>query len=116
MAGFDMHIKIHGGTPRTDEASLCDSCRHSRVTRGSRIDEELVLCEASQMQAIRITFKVTSCSHYTDERFPTYYELLHQAWIFQPASRRKAAGFVRAADLRQAEVAQCLSELREDNT
>jgi hypothetical protein len=103
-----MRIKIHGGTPPNDDESLCETCRHSRITRGRRLDEELVFCGASHMRAVRITFKVTSCSEYDDYRYPSYYELMQQAWILKRGSRGRPPGFVRASDLRHEELAKCM--------
>ena len=94
-----MHIKIHGGTPAGEGKSLCDSCRHSRIVRGRTLDEEIVFCDVSPMKSERITFKVTSCSDYADHCLPTYWELMQEAWILQPGSRKRPAGFVRAQDL-----------------
>lgn len=107
-----MQIKVHGGTPSTSEHSLCNTCRHSRITRGHKLDEEMVLCEASQLQAIRITFKVSSCSEFCDQSYPSYYELMQQAWILQPPSRKRPGGFVRASDLRDQEFARYMADLR----
>src|SRR5437879_842469 len=98
-----MRIKIHGGTPQGDGNNLCGSCRHSRVIRGRTLDEEIVFCEASPMRTATITFKVTSCSDYDDQCLPTYWELMQQAWILQPGSRKQPAGFVRAWDLQDDE-------------
>jgi hypothetical protein len=95
-----MRIKIHGGTPAGGDTSLCDTCRYSRITRGRSLDEEIVFCDASHIHTAQITFKVTSCSGYSDQRVPSYYELLQQAWILQPESGKRPAGFVRASDLR----------------
>jgi hypothetical protein len=97
-----MRIKVHDGTPET-RPSLCQSCRHSRVTRGHKLDEEIIICNASHLSATRVAFQVTSCSHYADQKAPTYFELIEQAWILQPGSRRRPAGFVRASDLRDEE-------------
>jgi hypothetical protein len=94
-----MRIKIHGGTPAGERKSLCDSCRHSRIVRGRTLDEEIIFCDVSPMKGERITFKVTSCSDYADHQVPTYWELVQQAWILQPGSRKRPAGFVRARDL-----------------
>jgi hypothetical protein len=88
------------GTPVNDGDNLCESCSHSRVTRGRRIDEELVVCEASHSEPMRITFRVTSCSDYHDCKMPSYWELMQQAWILRPRSGRVPAGFVKASDLR----------------
>jgi hypothetical protein len=106
-----MRIKIHGGTPINDGDSLCGSCRHSRITRGRRVDEEIVSCEASQVSTIRVTFKVTSCSDYTDHRVPTYFELMQQAWILRPQSGKRPAGFVRASELRYEDYARCVADI-----
>src|SRR5690349_22738710 len=101
--GATMRIKVYGGTARTDGASLCDSCRHARIIRGTSADEELVFCEASHGGSTRITFKVTSCTHHNDQGYLTYFELMQQAWIFRPGSRRKRPGFVRPSAFRDAE-------------
>lgn len=98
-----MLIKVHDGTPANGDESLCETCTHSRITKGRRLEEELVLCEAAPMQSIRVTFKVTSCTEYLDAREPSYHELLERAWILKPASTRRPAGFVRANELRYEE-------------
>ena len=108
-----MRIKVYRGTVPNDRDSLCDTCRYSRITRGRRIDEEIVICDASHIRATRITFKVTSCSDYNDQTQPTYFELMQQAWILQPASRKRQAGFVRASDLRDEEFSRYIADLRE---
>lgn len=108
-----MRMKIRGATPVHGETSLCDSCRHSKITRGRRLDEELVVCTASHVGERRITFKVTSCTHYEDQRLPSYYEFMQQAWIFQPGSLKRGAGFVRASDLREADVQQFLAAMKD---
>jgi hypothetical protein len=94
-----MLTKVYGGTTLLEEESLCDTCRHSRIIRGRRLEEEIVFCDAMAMHTVRITFKVTRCTDYVDEREPAYHELLEKAWILNPRSKRRAAGFVRAADL-----------------
>jgi hypothetical protein len=96
-------VKVYGGTTVGEGESLCDTCRHSRIVRGRRLDEEIVFCNALYAATIRITFKVTTCTDYVDDREPSYNELMEKAWILRPASKRRAAGFVRAADLRGVE-------------
>jgi len=96
-----MRITVRDGTPRHDGDTLCQTCRHSRITRGRRLDEELVFCDASHATTVQITFKVTSCSDYADHRVASYFELIQQAWILQPGSRKRPAAFVRAADLEE---------------
>lgn len=106
-----MLLKVYGGTPVNGDESLCETCVHSRITRGRRLEEELVLCHAGPMQTMTITFKVTSCTDYFDGREPSYHELLERAWILRPATPRRPAGFVRASELRRDELGTP-SELR----
>ncbi len=94
-----MLTKVYDGTPAQEAESLCESCRHARIIRGRRLEEVLVFCNLLFTSPVRITFKVTSCSDYADAREPGYQELLEKAWILRPATRRRAAGFVRASDL-----------------
>lgn len=98
-----MLLKVQGGTPVQEDETLCGTCRHARIVRGRRMEEELVFCGAIVMEAVRITFKVTSCTEYLDDREPTYHELFEKAWILQPQTKRRPAGFVRSADLTPAE-------------
>jgi hypothetical protein len=94
-----MLVKVHGGTELQAGESLCATCRHSRIIRGRRLEEEIVFCDAIMMHTLRISFKVTSCTDYVDAREPSFHELAEKAWILRPATKRRAAGFVRAADL-----------------
>lgn len=100
-----MLIKIDRGTSIQEGEALCDTCRHSRIRRGRRLEEEIVICDALAMHPVQIIFKVTSCSDYIDDREPSYHELFEKAWILRPASKQRAAGFVRASDLSAKETA-----------
>lgn len=106
-----MRVKIYGGTPVNGGDTLCATCSHSRIVRGRRVDEELVVCEASHLVPTRITFKVTSCSDYQDYKVPSYFELMQQAWILRPQSGKRPAGFVRASDLRGGELSRLMAGL-----
>ena len=108
-----MLIKVYGGTKPQQEDTLCNSCRHSSIVKGRTLDEEVVFCRAMLMQAVRITFKVTSCSDYADDREPSYSELVEKAWILTTGSRRRPAGFVRASDLKEDDKYTCLTDPRE---
>jgi hypothetical protein len=99
-----MRIKVRDGTPIESESSLCATCRCSTIVRGRTLDEELVLCSAVGLRSVQITFKVTSCSDYADRRMPSYMEMMQDAWILQPGSRRKPAGFVRGSDVQEEEM------------
>lgn len=94
-----MHIKVYGRMSVEGGEHLCGTCRMAHIVRGRRMDEELVFCQASPMRSVRITFRVASCSEYIDAREPSYAELMEKAWVLTPASKRRPAGFVRAADL-----------------
>jgi hypothetical protein len=104
-----MQLKIRNGTSGSD-SNLCHSCRYSTITRGHLPSDEIVQCEANPMQPTRIHFKVASCTAYFDGRLPTYMQLVDQAWILQPGTRKRRAGFVRGADLRPDERARLLLE------
>jgi hypothetical protein len=107
-----MLIKVYNGTVTHSAQGLCETCRHATITRGQRLEDELVRCESQPMTApIVIRFKVTECSSYLDGRLPTYAQLLEQAWILKPAGGRRPAGFVRSSDLRDDELHEVLSEL-----
>ena len=103
-----MLIKVYGGTRREPAASLCESCRFSRIIRGRSHDEEIVLCDAGGNDSTPIAFKVTSCSNYLDSRIPSIGDLFEKAWVLRPATRRRPAGFVRGSDLREREAAEYL--------
>jgi hypothetical protein len=62
-----------------------------------------VFCSALGLHGMQITFKVTSCSDYADLRTPSYMEMLQDAWILRPGSRKRPAGFVRGSELQQEE-------------
>jgi hypothetical protein len=99
-----MRIKVQDGTPIESDKSLCTTCRCSSIVRGRTLDEELVLCSALGLKSVQITFKVTSCSDYSDRRMPSYMEMMQDAWILRPGSKRRPAGFVRASELRDEEI------------
>ncbi len=107
-----MRLKVQNGTVTHGESTLCASCRHAIVTKGRTLDEEIVHCQAVHIGATRITFKVTSCTGYSDERQPTYMQLMEDAWILQPGSKRRPAGFIRASDLREEELTSVMTEIR----
>ena len=97
-------------------ATRCvQSCRHARITRGRKLDEELVICSESPTAPIVITFKVTSCSGYLDDRVPTYFELMQQAWVLQPATskaRRRLRSRQRPAGSRFRRVSRIAGDRR----
>jgi hypothetical protein len=110
-----MHLKVYGGTVTHGDSSLCNTCRHSTIIRGRSLEEKIVECRASMMRSLRIPFKVTSCTTYDDSRLPSYTDLLQSAWILQPRSRRRPAGFIHARELNSAELQAVMSELEGDD-
>ena len=109
-----MLIKVYSGTVSHSGRSLCESCRNATITRGERLEDEIVRCEAQPMShPVLIRFKVTECSAYLDSRLPTYAQLLEHAWILRPHSGRRPAGFVRSSDLRDDELRELMAELRD---
>jgi hypothetical protein len=107
-----MHIKVQDGTPISSESSLCATCRCSTIVRGRSLDEEIVLCSALGVRGVQITFKVTFCSDYSDKRSPSYMEMVQEAWILHPGSRRRPAGFVRGSELQEEELFDLRSRVR----
>ena len=107
-----MHIKVQNGTPISSESSLCATCRCSTIVRGRSLDEEIVLCSALGVRGVQITFKVTFCSDYSDKRAPSYMEMVQEAWILHPGSRRRPAGFVRGSELQEEELFDLRSRVR----
>jgi hypothetical protein len=108
-----MLTKVYGGTKTLEREGLCESCRQSRITRGARIDDEIIICNAGAVHPTRIPFKVVECTDYIDRRDASYMELLDQAWILRPATKRRAAGFVRSSELEAAEALKLRINLRE---
>src|SRR4030095_16459067 len=94
-----MRNKIYGGTSSQSGRSLCETCRHSMITRGRKLEEEIVSCEALTARSAQITFVVTECSAHMDAALPTYHELFEKAWILRPRDGKRAAGFVHSSEL-----------------
>jgi len=106
-----MHLKVHNGTASNGENSLCTTCRLSTIVRGRTLDEEIVRCHAMSTRSARVTFKVTFCSAYSDARRPSYLQMMEHAWILQPGSKKRPAGFIRGADLRQEELSDIMVDI-----
>jgi hypothetical protein len=105
--------KIYGGTARSDQKSLCSNCRFATIVRGQTLDEEVVHCQSVTTRGMRVTFKVTSCTSHSDMDQPTYMQLLDDAWILKPASKKRPAGFVKHSELKAEEMELIMKELRE---
>jgi hypothetical protein len=106
-----MHLKVRNGTAPNSDANLCTTCRLSTIVRGRSLDEEIVQCHALAMRGARLTFKVTYCSAYSDARQPSYVQMMEHAWILQPGSKKRPAGFIRGAELRQDELNDAMIDI-----
>lgn len=98
-----MPLKIHGGTARDDEPSLCLTCRYATIIRGKNLHDEIVECGLLYHENSRITFPVTYCSGYSDRRQPTLRHLEEIAWVLRTDRKKNPIGFVPARDLRRKE-------------
>lgn len=107
-----MRIKVYGGTPDQSGQTLCESCKHSTITRGRRLRDEIIRCEAQSSGTTRVTFIVTECSAYLDAAVPSYHELLEKAWILRPRDGKRPAGFVRSSDLSPGERMDLMHDIR----
>jgi len=94
-----MRLKVYRGTPPQSGRTLCETCKHSTITRGRRLDEEIIRCEAQSVGTTFVTFVVTECSAYLDAALPSYHELFEKAWILRPRDGKRPAGFVRCSEL-----------------
>ena len=103
-----MRIKVHGGTMSHSDETLCSTCSRATITRGRKLDEEIVDCHILGVGHRRITFRVTSCSAYTDGRLPTIMQLMENAWVLRAGSKRRPAGFIHGKDLRAEELASLM--------
>jgi hypothetical protein len=74
-----MRVKVYRGTPSQSGRNLCETCKHSTITRGRQLREEIIRCEAQSVGTTFVTFVVTECSAYLDGK--------------------RAAGFVRSSEL-----------------
>jgi hypothetical protein len=98
-----MRVKVHGGTVAHGEPSLCYTCRHATIVKGTTQKHEIVDCQRLSGVPGRITFAVTSCSAYSDSRTPTLNQMEDIAWVLRSDPKRKNIGFVRSRDLRPRE-------------
>ena len=111
-----MRFKVRNGTVANDDSNMCHTCRHSTVVRGRSLDEEIVQCQALSMRTMRVTFKVTSCSSYSDARQPSYLQMVEDAWILQPGSKRRPAGFVRSSEMTPEDLSDIMVEMHKTVT
>ena len=95
-----MRMKIHGGTVRHGEPSLCLTCRNATVVQGPSLQDRVVDCGRLSTRDSRIPFPVSACSEYSDRRHPTLREMEDVAWVLRTDARRRKIGFVQARELK----------------
>src|SRR6201988_4634787 len=84
-----MLFKIGNGSVSNSEESLCTTCRLSTIVRSRTLEKEIVQCHALCPRSAIVTFSVKFCSSYSDARQPSVMQMLEQAWILQPGSRKR---------------------------
>lgn len=77
-------IKIHGEKTRpTDAPTLCETCVHATVVRGTRFGDDFIMCGGIEPSML-IRFTVASCSVYRDKATPSIYAYHETAWQWMP--------------------------------
>ena len=94
-----MRLKIRGGTVNHGDPSLCSTCRFATIVKGQRLRDDIVECRRLSDRA-RITFPVTSCSEYSDQRIPSLGDMEDIAWVLRSDPHRNQIGFVEARKLK----------------
>ncbi len=94
-----MRIKIQGDHAVPGAPSLCLSCRHAIVIKGSRLTDEIVECGMLASSHNRITFPVRFCTEHVERRHASIREMEDVAWVLRTDARRRRVGFVQAKDL-----------------
>ena len=94
-----MRIKVQGGTVDHGQRSLCESCRWSTVIRGAKLQDEIVECSQLSYYNQRISFPVTSCSHYGNRNQAGLRQMEEIAWILRSDPHRHQVGFIKSSRL-----------------
>ena len=97
-----MSIKVRGGTAIDGESSLCLTCRHATIIKGSRLRDEIVECGCLSEDR-RIRFRVNFCTEYKDRRHASLREMEELAWVLTSDLRLKQVGFVPSSKLKPAD-------------
>ncbi len=94
-----MYVKVQGGTASGSDPSLCLHCRFATIIQGTSQRHQIVEC-SRLADHNRITFRVTSCTAFSDRRQPSLHDMQDMAWVLRSDPKRQQVGFVRARDLR----------------
>lgn len=100
-----MKLKIQRGTVTDTGRSLCESCRHSTIIRGHKLDHELTFCTKIRAEYDdskgRVPFAVSSCSEYDNKATPELWEMKQIAWRLRTDTSGRKIGFMSPDDWRE---------------
>lgn len=83
-------LKIHGGT--RSGVSLCHTCRHAHVRRGSAMGQELVVCQDTYPH-VCVTYPVVECNAYRDRTLASLKDMTDIATLVNSDRRTGQVGF-----------------------
>lgn len=87
-----MRLKVYRGTPRHSEYALCNSCSHSRIIKGERLDDQRTYCNHFA-EEIEVPFKVLECNQWSEKNKANIQDMAKMAWVIAPKKGDKP-GFV----------------------
>jgi hypothetical protein len=90
---------VYGGT-KVGTESLCDSCVYVRMIKGYAESERITICDRL-FEPMRIPFKVSECSDYSDKRLPAVEDMEQIAWMLVTNKPGRPVGFVPAAEFQR---------------
>ena len=96
-----MKLKVLRGTTAHDTRPLCESCSHSRIIKGERLDDHITYC--CYINDRIVPFKVLECNAWEEKNKVGMHEMAKMAWVitgdkkggkpgFMSPNERKAAG------------------------
>ena len=91
--------KVYGETKRGTD-SLCDTCVYVRMIRGYAESERITICDRL-FEPMRIPFKVSECSDYSDKRLPAVEDMEEIAWMLVTNKPGRPVGFVSAKQFQE---------------
>jgi hypothetical protein len=91
-----MKLKVHGGTTRAGDPSLCLQCRYAAIVQGASASHQIVHCSRL---AARVQFRVASCTEFISRQHPSLFHMEDIAWVLRSDAKRGQIGFVRSRDL-----------------
>jgi hypothetical protein len=87
-----MSVNIKNGTPMHGP-SLCETCERAHIVKGYRESELVVVCRATYVPQIRVTFPVRECSSYVSQGRKNLDDMEEIAWVLGARGSKRQAGF-----------------------